>query len=260
VPTAEQPQTDETVRILIPDHPDLALGRAVEFGGSLRHANDTDDDVEPWQLPDQLIAPELEQALFDAVLHQPWFRHVGDDREDARTEIQISHAGIGHMGVYITTMERAQLQRLVDAAALLRQADSTPFAERTPLLAEIGAFVERWRDADKHDDIEPALSAWLTVVALMAIAIAEQPTAEHRPERLLDHRGNMVPVASSEGTSPAADTALVLEQIDAAGDAREVDLDAAAFLAFRRLTSEWHIAIFDDRSTDPMSMLSSYAY
>src|SRR3954467_15461397 len=63
------------VRILIPDHPDLyrVPGRAVEFADVLCHANDpaAEDGVVPWQLPEQLTAPELEQALNAAVVH-PW--------------------------------------------------------------------------------------------------------------------------------------------------------------------------------------------
>src|SRR3954464_11141567 len=106
MPTAEQPQTDETVRILIPDHPDLygQLGRAIDFACLLRRANDIDDAGEPWQLPDQLIAPELEQALDAAVLDQAWFRHVGGDGEGTRTEIPLRYANVGHMGLYITSL------------------------------------------------------------------------------------------------------------------------------------------------------------
>lgn len=259
--TADQPRPDDTVRILIPDHDNLGgqVRQAAEFAGSLRHAND-DDGSEPWQLPDQLTAPALEQAIDDAVLHQPWFWHVGDLREHARTEISIAHAGIGHMGVYVTSMPRVQLQALLDAAALLRQAEDAPFAERTPVLAEIGAFVSAWRHADKHEDLEASLAGWLVTVAVLGLAVAGQPTTEHRPHRLLDAVGRFRPVGSTDGTSPAADTALLLERIDAAGDSREVELDAEAFEAFRRLVTEWHAAIYGARANDPSSLLGSMDY
>lgn len=267
--TTDQPQTGDTVRILIPDHPDLyrRLGKAIEFAGALRHAgDDVDDREEPWRLPEQLLAPELEAALDAAFWHQPWLRHVGDDSEQAQTAIELSHAGVGHMGVYITSLPRDQLQLLTDAAALLAQAKSTAPKERTPLLAEIAEFVDTWREADENDIGDASISAWQTAVALLAIAVAEQSAAEHRPDRLLDHEGRLVPVAETVGTSPAADTALLLAQIDTAaaaadeGQALHVKLDTAGFLAFRRLSVEWHIAVYGANANSPDSLLQSFTY
>ncbi|RSD26410.1 hypothetical protein [Amycolatopsis eburnea] len=270
--TIDQPQPDETVRILIPDHPDLyrRLGRAVDFAGALRHANDdVEDGDEPWRLPDQLVAPELQQALDVAFLHKPLMWHVGDDSDEARTETALSHAGVGHMGVYITSLTCGQLQLLTAAAALLTQAETTPFKERTPLLAEIAAFVDAWREADADNASEASLAAWQTAVALLAIAAAAQSATEHRPDRLLDHEGRLVPVAEPAGPGPAADTALLLERIDAAaaaaaadgeGQAREVELDYAGFRAFRRLSVEWHVAIYGAKADSSDALLQSLTY
>ncbi|MFD6396968.1 hypothetical protein [Nocardia sp. NPDC060249] len=54
----------EILRVLAPDHPDLfgQIGRAVDFAGALRHANDSaaeGDQEEAWRLPAQLVDPAL---------------------------------------------------------------------------------------------------------------------------------------------------------------------------------------------------------
>lgn len=59
----------DTLRILVPDHPDLALGRAIDFAAALLHANDSDEEIEGWALPTELVDPALQAALVAIVYH-----------------------------------------------------------------------------------------------------------------------------------------------------------------------------------------------
>ncbi|GAA1983523.1 hypothetical protein [Amycolatopsis minnesotensis] len=254
----------DEVRILIPDHPELRLAAAIEFAGALQHANDPlpVDEGEPWRLPEQLVAADLESALDAAVLHQPHFshRHIGDTGPDTDTGIDLRHDGVGHMPVYVTTLPREQLRLLLDAAAVLEQAETTSGTESLPALREVREFVDTWREADEDQDGDVSLGAWRTVVRILGLAIADTPAREHRPRRLLDEAGQAVPVADGTGTSPAADTAVLLARIDAAGDTRPVDLDTAAFAAYQRLTIEWHTAIYGPKATSADALLQSNTY
>jgi hypothetical protein len=76
---------------------------------------------------------------------------------------------------------------------------------------------------------------------------------------LYDTDGRLQPVADADGISPAADTALLLGQIDA-GNGRSVDLDDAGFQAWRRLCAEWHAAIYGARANSPDTVLTSFSY
>ncbi|ATY17283.1 hypothetical protein CU254_42635 (plasmid) [Amycolatopsis sp. AA4] len=256
----------ETVRVLVPDHMDLhgVLGQAIEFAGSLRHANDPAQrgEGDPWQLPGQLIAPELEAALDAILLHDPRFDHfaIGDHRrEDAAIALACDRTG--HMGVHIATATRTQLERLAAAAALVDQAEATAPEDRLPSLQEVAEFAAEWRrfEQDEDGDLDASLSAWRTATRILRLAIAGTPSERHRPARLYDPEARLTPVADTAGTSPAADTATLLAAIDASAD-RPVDLDADAFAAYRRLTVEWHIAIYGDRADSIDSLLASYTY
>jgi hypothetical protein len=252
----------EIVRVLIPDHPDLAgqLARALEFGAVLRHANEPDTEAgsEPWRLPDQLVAPELEEALDAAVLHD-WHFHVGNDAAGTDTAIAVSHANFGHMGLYITSATTTQLTLLAAALDLLIRAENTPPSQQLPAQREIAQFIEVSRDADKSGEDDASLSAWETVVRVLALAAAAAPTTTNRPPSLYTVEASLLPVPDADGTSPAADTRLVLDRIDA-GNGRSAELDDAAFRAWRRLTAEWHTAIYGARANTPDSLLMSYAY
>ncbi|MCX4097784.1 hypothetical protein [Nocardia sp. alder85J] len=247
------------VRVLVPDHPDLAgqFGRAIEFGAVLRHANDAETaDEEPWRLPDQLVAPELEAALNAIVLD--WRFDIGNDQ--APTQIEVTHAGIGHMGLYIATATRTDLSLLRAALNMMIQAENTPPSPQLPALREVAHFVEAWREADEADDYDVSLTAWQTVVQVLTLAIATAPdrTGE-RPTQLYNSEGILVPTPPTDGSTPAGDTLTVLDRIDA-GDGRTAHLDDAAWRAWQRLTAEWHGAVYAGRANDPDAVLSSFAY
>ncbi|WP_414945583.1 hypothetical protein [Amycolatopsis sp. cmx-11-32] len=59
--------------------------------------------------------------------------------------------------------------------------------------------------------------------------------------------------------SPSADTALLLGVIDTSGG-RDVALDTDGSDALRRLQTEWHIAIYGEKSGSSDALLSSYLY
>ncbi|MFI9507263.1 hypothetical protein [Nocardia sp. NPDC052566] len=251
----------EAMRVLVPDHPDLTgqLGRAIEFAAALRHANDIDDTdgEEPWRLPDQLVAPELQAALEAIVLHD-WRFDVGSDT--ARTEIGLTHADVEHMGLYIATATRAQLSLLRAALDTITQAETTPLAQRGPEQREIAHFAEVWSEVDEHDDYDASLSAWRTVVQILTLAISTAPAgAGERPSRLYNAEGFLLPAADVAGSTPAGDTVVVLDRIDS-DQGRSVDLDNAAWRAWQRLSVEWHAAVYGARSNDPDARLSSFAY
>lgn len=254
----------DTVRVVVPDHVDLVgvVNRAIEFGVDLRHANDSHGGaVEPWQLPDQLIDPDLESAL--ATIVAGWQYDVGLDTTGRDTAIPVHHNGTEHMGIYVATATVTQLRLLTDAAQLLHQAETTPPAQRTPALREVAEFLEVWGDLDDNDDADASLSAWRTVVRILGLAIATAPSGpDDRPTRLYTSEGTdarMLPTAPAEGTSPAADTARVLARLDT-GDGRSIDLDDAAWQAWQRLTAEWHGAVYGARSDTHDALLNSWAY
>lgn len=260
-PAPEPAGGEDTVRILIPDHPELAgvVSGAVEFAGVLRHANTPpadDGDAEPWRLPDQLTAPELEQVL-DTIFH-PWGYAVGDDGRD--TGIPLRHAGIEHMPVYVAAATRTQLARLAAAATVFTQAEVTPAAQRTPLLAEVAEFAALAREVEDPDDGWASLRSWQTILALLEVATATAPEST-RPRRLLaPPAGDLQSLPDAAGTSPAADTVAVLAAIDTAGGTGVVDLDGEAFAALRRLQAEWHAVIYRGRHRPADSLLTSYTY
>ena len=250
----------EVMRVLVPDHPDLTgqLGRAVEFAAALRHANDIDDTdgEEPWRLPDELVALELQAALEAIVLHD-WRFDVGSDE---RSEIGVTHAGVEHMGLYVTSATRAQLSLLRAALDTMTRAENTPPSQRGPELREIAHFTEVWSEVDESGDGDASLSAWRTVVAVLTLAIATAPAgAGERPSRLYNAEGFLLPTADVDGSTPAEDIAVLLDRIDS-GEERSVELDNAAWKAWQRLTAEWHAAIYGARSNDPDVRLSSFAY
>ncbi|MGW4241236.1 hypothetical protein [Nocardia sp. NPDC004722] len=252
----------EVLRVLVPDHPDLTgqLGRAVEFAAALRHANDVEDLIdgeEPWRLPEQFVAPQLQAALEAIVLHD-WRFEVGSDT--ARTEIGVNHAGVEHMGLYIATATTAQLALLRGALEAITRAETTAASQRGAEQRELAEFLEVWSEVDERQDSDASLSAWRTVVRVLTLATATAPTGAHeRPSRLYNAEGHLLPVADVAGSSPAADTRTLLEAIDS-GPGDSVELDNAEWRAWQRLSAEWHAAVYGPRSDDPHARLSSFAY
>lgn len=236
-------RSGETVRILIPNHPDLGKRpwRALDFAHHLRYATDPDTYLEgedPWRLPTALTDPAVADAL-EAILQPSWIRRIDDDTayDDPDSPLisfstprltdtgfdALTGGGIGRMGVFVATATRDQLDLLTAARTLLTEAKTTPVRERSP-----------WQQDNT-------------------------PTTSHRPDRLLDERAKQVRLPDPAGTSPAADTALLLGLIDATGG-RDVTLDTDGADALRRLQTEWHTAIYGDRSTTGNAILSSYLY
>ncbi|MEV0297001.1 hypothetical protein [Nocardia sp. NPDC050710] len=262
---AAEPTDDRALRVLVPDHPDLAgqLGCAIDFADALRHANDPDpdpdgDDTEPWRLPAQLVDPALQTAL-EVLVHRDWHFDVGRDSDDRRTEIGVTHAGVEHIGLYTATATRTQLSLLSAALEQFVTAETIPLSQRTPDQREIAEFAAAWRDAEEAGG-DAALSAWQTTVRILTLAIIAIPGSwGDRPARLYNAEGILVPTPPAEESTPAADTLTVLDRIDAASGG-SVDLDDTGWRAWRRLTAEWHAAIYGARSSDHSAVLSSFAY
>ncbi|WP_280184504.1 MULTISPECIES: hypothetical protein [Nocardia] len=254
---------DRVLRVLVPDHPDLAgqLGMAVDFADALRHANEPDpddDNSEPWRLPAQLVAPALQAAL-EPIVHHDWHVDVGRDGDDRHTGITVTHAGVEHMGLYIATATRTQLSLLAAALEQLVTAETVPPSQRTPEQREIAEFAAAWRDAEESGG-DAALSAWQTTVRILTLAITTTPHASgDRPARLYTAEGVLTPTPPAEESTPAADTRTLLDRIDTAGGG-SVDLDDTGWRAWRRLAAEWHAAIYGARSNDHSTVLSSFAY
>ncbi|WP_280216659.1 hypothetical protein [Nocardia neocaledoniensis] len=251
----------ETIRVLVPDHMDLVgvISRAIEFAADLRHANDPLEDGEPWELPAPLVDAELQVALETSVMH-PWQLDIGHDTAGRDTAIPVSHDGTGHMGLYVATATRSQLELLVDAAQLIHRVETTPLGQRDRAAREVAEFLSVWEEIDDED---ASLSAWRTVVRILGLAIAAAPsTSDARPPRMYTTEGTdavLVPTADVKGTSPAADTALVLARLDA-GPGGSIDLDSAAWEAWQRLTAEWHSAIYGARANTHSALLTSWTY
>jgi hypothetical protein len=111
-----------TVRILVPNHPDLAsvLVRALDFAAVLYATTDPTsylEGEEPWELPQPLTDPDLSAALEQMLL--PWARDVGDDARD--TALHMQDATHEHIGVYVATTAPARLRRILAADDLLAQ-------------------------------------------------------------------------------------------------------------------------------------------
>jgi len=267
----------EIVRILIPNHPGLAgqPGRALDFGGVMRRANDPDNyfpGEEPWRLPARLVDPALEEAL-DAILLHPWIRQIDDDDilddPDCQvislstanlTDTGVTDGGLGRMGVLIATATRDQLELLAAARDLIADAIAAPYRSRTAEQAEIASFAESMAEAEANDEIEASISSWFLLLRLFDIAVTDTPATEHRPDRLLDERAKQVRLPDPAGTAPAADTALLLGVIDTTPGGRDVVLDTTGADALRRLQTEWHTAIYGDKADSGDTLLSSYLY
>jgi hypothetical protein len=246
----------DAVRILIPDHPDLNVGGAVSFTAEMRDTADPatyETGAEPWTLPDTLTTPALATAM-EAIL-LPWGYDVGDESRD--TAIDLHHAGVQHMGVYVATATREQLDQLTAARDVMASATNTPPSQRSPADRETAEFVDAYNDATGDDEV--SLRAWNVMLDLFVVATATTPTSTHRPERLLDERGKLVRQPDPAGTSPAADTATLLARIDVTG-ARPVELSEDEYDAYRRLTVEWHTAIYRDKADTADTQLTSLIY
>jgi hypothetical protein len=188
------------VRILIPDHPDLNVGGAVSFAAEMRDTADPatyETGAEPWTLPATLTTPALATAM-EAILLL-WGYDVGDESRD--TAIDLHHAGVQHMGVYVATATRAQLDQLTAARDVMTSATNTPHTQRSPQEREFAEFVDAYNDATGDDEV--SLRAWNVMLDLFAVATATTPTTTHRPERLLDD-GLGTPIQQSLDTPPGA--------------------------------------------------------
>jgi hypothetical protein len=257
VPPASSAAGVETVRILIPDHPDLhgLAAQATQFVADMRATADPDSyerDAEPWVLPEQLVDPRLETAL-DAVLH-PWAYALGD--EEQSTGISLRHAGVEHMPVYIAAATREQLDLLAEARDLLAAA-SDPRTAKFQRTIDLVDFIDQNNDGGaRHAPID----AWFTMLRLFDVAEGTAPVTEHRPDRLIEGKGILVRQPDSAGTSPAADTELLFTAIDATPAGEPVELDTATFLAYRRLSMEWHVAIYRDQADSAHATLQTWTY
>lgn len=228
----------DIVRAFVPDHFDLpgVLGRAREFAAQMQIANTPDPhdpDFDPWRLPDQLTDPALETAL-EAFIGHDWARDVG---RDAHTEIGVRHGRREHMGLYLARGTRDQLDSLTAALATMTTAETTPSAQRLPAMGEVADFVAVWRDQDQTDDLDAALSAWCTVVQILALAVADTPA----------------------DATPAADTRVLLALVDA-GDGRSIELDEQGWAAWRRLCAQWHAVIYGPEVRGADALLASFTY
>ncbi|RSN05960.1 hypothetical protein DMC63_37755 [Streptomyces sp. WAC 05977] len=269
----------ETVRILIPNHPDLGKRpwRALDFAHHLRYATDPDTYLpgeDPWLLPTALTDPAVADAL-EAILQPSWIRRIDDDTayDDPDSPLisfstphltdtggdALTGGGIGRMGVFVATATRDQLDLLTAARTLLTEAKATPVRERSPWQQGIAEYVDAMVEGEESDEIEASISSWLLMLRLFDIATSNTPTTSHRPDRLLDERAKQVRLPDPAGTSPAADTALLLGFIDTA-PGRDVALDTDGADALRRLQTEWHVAIYGEKSSSGGAILSSFLY
>ncbi|MFE5565944.1 hypothetical protein ACFQ68_13240 [Amycolatopsis japonica] len=269
----------ETVRILIPNHPDLGKRpwRALDFARHLRYATDPDTYLpgeDPWRLPTALTDPAVADAL-EAILQPSWIRRIDDDTvfddpDGPLISFSTAHltdtsvdaltgGGIGRMGVFVATATRDQLDLLTAARALLIEAKTTPVRERSPWQQDIAEYIDAMVEGEENDEIEASISSWFLMLRVLDVATAEHPVVEHRPDRLLDTTGRLVRQPDPAGTSPAADTALLLGLIDTSRS-RDVILDTDGADALRRLQTEWHTAIYGEKSTSGNAILSSFLY
>uniref|UniRef100_UPI003F498464 hypothetical protein n=1 Tax=Amycolatopsis sp. CA-293810 TaxID=3239926 RepID=UPI003F498464 len=256
----------ETVRILIPNHPDLGKRpwRALDFAHHLRYATDPDTYMpgeDPWRLPATLTDPAVADALV-AILQPSWIRRIGDDTafDDPDSPlISFSTGSVGRMGVFVATATRDQLDLLTAARTLLTEATTTPVRSRSPWQNDIAEYAFEMAEGEKNDEIEASISSWFLMLRLFDIATTDTPATQHRPDRLLDERAKQVRLPDPAGTSPAADTALLLGLIDTAAT-RDVALDTDGADALRRLQTEWHVAIYGAKATSGDALLSSFLY
>ncbi|MGW4371348.1 hypothetical protein ACWEKT_37485 [Nocardia takedensis] len=171
-----------------------------------------------------------------------------------RVHVGVHHGRREHMGLYLARGTRAQLDLLTAALATMTTAETTPSAQRLPAMGEVADFVAAWCDQDETDDLDAALSAWRTVVQILALAVADTPDD---PTRRPDRDGVLHPVPADE--TPAADTRVLLGLVDAV-DGRSIELDEQGWAAWRRLCAEWHVAIYGPDSRGADGLLASFTY
>lgn len=169
------------------------------------------------------------------------------------------------MGLYIATATPDQLALLAAALELITAAEAAAPTRRTPEQDEIAQFISRWHEVEEQDDPDASLSAWVSVVRVLTLAVATTPgPPSDRPMWLYDPHGVATPTPTAAGSTPAADTLTLLERLDLEGldaDGRKsVDLDETGWQAWQRLVAEWHAAVYGPRADEPDAKLSSFAY
>ncbi|WP_158888993.1 hypothetical protein [Amycolatopsis anabasis] len=230
------------VRILIPDHPELtrAACGAEEFLHVLRSTADPatyDPGVEMWQLPAEMTTTEPVNAW--TTIFGNWARHLGDEQRS--TALDVRYGNYQHMGLYVSTATRAQIDTLVAARALLIRAAEP---DRPAVLADLADYLATVEEYEGL--VDASYRTFRKLLAVVEVAIATTPIhADHRP--------------AAEGV-PVADTARLLARIDTTPAGEPVQLTDEDESAFRRLALDWHYAIYGDQATTSHALLATYVY